>query len=79
MSVVDCGALDNPANGEVFLTNTTFNSVATYSCNTGYNLTGDNMRTCLETGFWSGSDPTCSSKYGDIYIYIHVQSYIHDG
>ena len=62
-SEIDCGVLINPANGEVVAFVTTFNSTATYSCNTGYTLTGDDMRTCLETGLWSGSEPMCTGKY----------------
>ena len=58
-TVVDCNALSNPANGQVSTTGTTFGETATYSCNTGYNLVGDNTRTCQATGNWSGSEPTC--------------------
>ena len=61
-TVVDCGSLDNPGNGVVSFTATTYNSVATYSCNTGYTLTGDDMRTCQSSGVWSGSEPTCTGK-----------------
>lgn len=57
---VDCGPLDNPEDGAVSLTGTTYISVATYSCDSGYVLMGDEMRTCLDTGLWSGSTPTCS-------------------
>ena len=60
---INCGALGDPANGEVSLSSTIFNSTATYSCNTGYTLTGDGTRTCLETGLWSGSEPMCTGKY----------------
>ena len=57
---VDCGSLTDPENGAVNFTTTTFNSVATYSCETGYNLVdGDMMRTCLASGTWSGSNPSC--------------------
>ena len=59
-AVVDCGALDNPENEVVLSTDTTYNSVATYSCNAGYTLTGDDMRTCQSSGVWSGSKPTCT-------------------
>ena len=60
LSVVDCGTLTNPANGQVNHTaGTTFGQTATYSCNTGYNLVGDNTCTCEATGAWSGSVPTC--------------------
>ena len=55
-----CGTLTNPANGQVSHTaGTTFGQTATYSCDTGYNLVGDNTRTCQDTGVWSGSTPGC--------------------
>ncbi len=34
-------------------------TVATYTCNTGYTLTGDTTRTCGSDGMWSGKAPTC--------------------
>ena len=59
-TVVDCGSLTDPANGQVDLTSgTTFGQTATYSCNTGYNLVGDSTHTCQATGVWSGSAPAC--------------------
>ena len=58
-TAVDCDTLSNPANGQVSTNGTTFEQTATYSCNTGYNLMGDNTRTCQATGEWSGSEPTC--------------------
>ena len=61
-TVVDCGLMDNPGNGVVSFTATTYNSVATYSCNTGYTLTGDDTRTCQSSSLWSGSEPTCTGK-----------------
>ena len=60
LTVVDCPSLTDPANGSVTHTSgTTFGQTATYSCNTGYNLVGDSIRTCQATGEWSGSAPTC--------------------
>ena len=57
---VDCGDLNGPANGQVNLTSgTTFGHPATYTCDMGYNLVGDSIRTCQATGRWSGSAPTC--------------------
>ena len=57
---MDCGALSGPANGQVsHTTGTTLGRTATYSCNTGYNLMGDSIRTCQVNGMWSGSEPTC--------------------
>ena len=58
-TVVDCGPLPNPVNGQVNTTGTTYGQTATYSCNTGYRLLGDSTRTCQATGSWSGSAPTC--------------------
>ena len=60
--VVDCGALADPDNGIVMVSETTFNSSATYSCNTGYELRGDAVRTCLGSGQWSSGTPMCTSK-----------------
>ena len=37
-----CGSLDNPGNGLVSYTDTVYNAVATYSCDEGYELVGDN-------------------------------------
>ena len=60
LTVVDCGALNASANGQVSHTNgTTFGQIATYSCDTGYNLVGNSTRTCQADGVWSGSEPTC--------------------
>ena len=30
-----------------------------FTCNTGYELTGSNSRTCQSDGSWSGSDVVC--------------------
>ena len=58
--VVNCGTLNDPANGRVHHTGgTTLGRTATYSCNIGYNLVGSTTRTCQATGMWSGSAPTC--------------------
>ena len=60
---MDCGNLTDPANGQVNHTAGTFGQIATYSCNTGYNLVGDSTRTCQATGEWSGSESTCEGVY----------------
>ena len=33
-----------------------------YTCDTGFVLTGNVMRTCGSDGSWSGSEPTCIGK-----------------
>ena len=65
LTVVDCGTLSNPVNGQVsHTTGTTFGQAATYSCSTGYNLVGDSTRMCQAIGVWSGSAPICQRMYG---------------
>ena len=40
-----------------------------FTCNTGYELTGSDTRTCQSDGSWSGSDNVC--KKGE-YIAMHI-------
>ena len=57
LAVVSCGELAGTDNGAVDVSDTTFNSTATYSCNDGYSIVGDTTRTCLASGLWSGIVP----------------------
>lgn len=60
----------NPGPGRLAVSqpSSTFNSTATYSCQSvGYNIDGDIQRTCGADGSYSGSEPTCTREY--IYIY----------
>ena len=59
---VDCGNLPSPQNGEVHLQQTTLGSVATYTCNLGYDLVGVGSATCLPSGVWSDGTPECIGK-----------------
>ena len=59
----ECGTLKNPRYGQVVLTGTIFGSTATYSCNTGFILVGEQTRTCQANGKWSGRAATCHRKY----------------
>jgi len=61
--VLDCGAPDTPSNGGVSYTLTTEDSTVVYSCDDGFVLCGDENRSCLSTGVWSGSVPDCISEY----------------
>uniref|UniRef100_A0A1X7UA46 Receptor protein-tyrosine kinase n=1 Tax=Amphimedon queenslandica TaxID=400682 RepID=A0A1X7UA46_AMPQE len=56
-----CGIPDQLNVNETILSyNSTFiNSTATYSCEDGYSLVGDAVRTCLSSGKWSGNPPDC--------------------
>ncbi len=59
---VSCGSLSNPANGQCSTTGTVYQSIASYSCNTGYILSGVQSQTCQDNGQWSGSAPECVRK-----------------
>ena len=59
-TAVDCGPLTNPTNGEVNLpSGTTFGSVTTFSCNTGYRLSHQQVVMCGADGMWSPANPSC--------------------
>ena len=61
--VFSCGTTDlaPPVNGQMTVESTLFGSVASYSCDPGYYLVGDAMRTCL-LGGWNGTNPVCGNK-----------------
>ena len=61
---MNCDTLTKPANGQVSHTGgTTFGQTATYSCDTGYDLVGDNTRMCQATGVWSENAPICHGMF----------------
>ncbi len=57
---VNCGRLNNPINGLVSVSGTTFGLTATYSCDAGFELVGFSSRVCEITGSWSGEEPVCA-------------------
>ena len=52
----------DPTNGMVDDGAATFGMNAIYTCNEGYTLIGNMMRTCQANEMWSGSDPGCFSE-----------------
>ncbi|XP_048587546.1 sushi, von Willebrand factor type A, EGF and pentraxin domain-containing protein 1 isoform X2 [Nematostella vectensis] len=58
---VDCGYHNKPAHGSVSGDSTTFTSRLVFSCDSGYIMSGSPIRTCLENGSWSGTQPRCSA------------------
>ena len=56
---VVCEYLDAPDYGKVEHTGIYPGNKAKFSCNYGYKLVGDEVRTCLYNGYWSGSQPKC--------------------
>ena len=60
---VDCGNLENPLNGQVFLSGTDFGSEATYICDEGFALSENSTRICQENEEWSNNEPVCVGMY----------------
>ncbi|KAL4220535.1 Coagulation factor 5/8 C-terminal domain [Mactra antiquata] len=59
--IVDCGETNNITNGSVIETSgTTYNSYATYQCDTGYSMIGKPNITCNVDGLWD-THPDCVS------------------
>ncbi|XP_070554202.1 uncharacterized protein [Ptychodera flava] len=59
MKVV-CPTLETPNDGTMNSTGNTYQSVATFSCNVGYNLHGSSVRTCTADGSWDGQSVSCT-------------------
>ena len=57
-----CPELSAPANGIVSVTGQRSGDTATYTCNSGYDLVGSEVRTCQPSGMWSGFEPSCAGK-----------------
>ena len=61
---VQCSSLSDPNNGTMncllgddgipF-----YEDTCNFTCNTGYELTGSDTRTCQSDGSWSGTNSTC--------------------
>lgn len=77
--VVDCGAPNNPENGDVTFTLTVYNAIAVYSCDEGYNLVpSETFRTCQADGNWTEDDRACQRKYNNMYCtsIMQVQNWL---
>ena len=63
---IRCGDLSTPANGEITSCSSGRVGVGyegdtcSFTCNTGYELTGSETRTCQSDGSWSGRETMCN-------------------
>ena len=63
VSDITCPEPPSIANGSKTGGGTAVESVVHYTCNIGYTkLNGDEVRTCLENGQYTGISPVCGSK-----------------
>ena len=62
---IQCDDISSPANGEMMSCSSGRVGVGyegdtcSFTCNTGYELTGSDTRTCQSNGSWSGSPVSC--------------------
>ena len=70
-----CERLLDIANGRVVLSGLTVGSLASYTCNTGFNLVGNSARTCQSNGLWSGVEPFCTRE--SLYSYSSEVAHNH--
>jgi len=54
-----CPVLQTIANGSLNVTSYSENSIASYKCNKGYKLIGNDTRQCLLGGKWTNQEPFC--------------------
>ncbi|CAI8043500.1 Sushi, von Willebrand factor type A, EGF and pentraxin domain-containing protein 1 [Geodia barretti] len=54
-----CENLSPPANRRVDISSLEPETTVRYTCNVGFQLSGNRVRTCLESGLWSGQAPSC--------------------
>ncbi|XP_066265869.1 P-selectin-like [Branchiostoma lanceolatum] len=59
-TAVQCSPRTAPTNGGVS-GGSSFGDEVTFTCNSGYDLTGSATTTCQAGGTWSNSDPTCTA------------------
>ena len=58
--IVSCSDPGTPSNGHRIEAGFLYNSVVSYNCETGYNLTGSETLLCLSNGMWNATVPFCS-------------------
>ena len=62
-TIVDCGPLSSPPNGNVVTPSGTMaGNVALYLCAEGLVLTGSTARVCGNDGLWTPNAPTCEGE-----------------
>jgi len=69
---VQCSELIEPSNGMMSCSLggdevPSYEDTCSFTCNSGYELTGSDTRTCQSDGSWSGSDVTCMEPGMDNY------------
>ena len=61
--LVDCGDPGTPSNGFRSVPNFKFSSVVSFSCATGYEISGPQTRSCQANGRWSQTLAECVGEF----------------
>ena len=67
-----CSKLTKIKLGIVHLTGYEIGGIATFQCNNGFVLQGNQVRQCLNTGQWTGFQPECRRKFHVFQFTIQV-------
>ena len=62
LSSAECSPLEDPLDGSVTVDSFSLGSTAVYSCDEGFDLVGEAMRTCMNNSQWSGEAPQCMRR-----------------
>ena len=62
--------LADPTHGAVSFTGTSFGDIASFSCNSGYEIVGVANLSCGYDGSWSDNPATCRGKFNVIHISV---------
>ena len=78
--LVTCPSLNNPDNGMMNCSLgddgvPSYEDTCSFTCNTGYELTGSDTRICQSDGSWSGSDDVC--RRGK-FLFVLIKWLLHD-
>jgi len=74
---VTCPSLTDPSNGMITCSLgddgiPSYEDICSFTCNTGYELTGSDTSTCLSDGSWSSRDDVCRRGIESLIIFIIV-------
>ena len=76
-STVTCQALSSPSNGgRTYNKNAVggrypVDTVVTFTCNSGYSLSGSSTRKCQTSGHWNNNSPTCNRSNKNYIILLN--------
>ena len=77
-ALVNCGDPGTPSNGYKHGSRYWTGESVSFICDTQYHLTGPATRTCLPSGNWSGTQPSCKESYKRILAKVILENNLYD-